>query len=157
MSQSDSIWVKVQLKSSIEKFYGFFRNHMGDLVNLFPEQFNNFAIVEGQKFSADTVIQLKYHLGSRQLLTANIKLKVVDDMKKYIIYETIEGDLLKNYKVFTVKLEVVNGSLNKVGGGSFAKWTIDAKENVPSPENYVEMFINISKGVDAYFSQNQKP
>ena len=81
-------------------------------------------------------------------------------MKKYIIYEAVEGDVLKNYEVFTTRLEVVNGSLSKVGGGSFAKWTIDfvkANENVPSPENYLEMFINMSKGVDAYFSKNQKP
>ncbi|XP_038878057.1 MLP-like protein 34 [Benincasa hispida] len=157
MSQNDSIWVKVQLKSSIEKFYGFFRNHMGDLVNMFPEQFKNFQYVEGENFSADTIVQLKYHLGSHQLLTAKIKLRVVDDVKKCIIYEAVEGDVLKHYKVFIVKLEAVNGGLSNKVGGSFAKWTVDfvkANEYVPSPENYLEMFVNISKGVDAYFSKN---
>ncbi|XP_038877477.1 kirola-like [Benincasa hispida] len=155
MSQSDSIWVKVQLKSPIEKFYGFFRNHVGDLVHMFPEHYKGIQLLEGENFSAGSVVVFHYHLGG-QSLTVKCLLRVVDDVKKCIVYEIVEGDVLKIYKVFNVKLEVINGGLNKVGG-SFAKWTVEFEkenENVPSPESYLGLFAKISKGIDAYFSKN---
>ncbi|XP_038877995.1 kirola-like [Benincasa hispida] len=156
MSQSDSIIVaKVELKSPIQNFYGFFRNHLGDLVNLFPELYQSIHLVEGEHLSAGSVIQFKYHLG-HQLVSEKWSMRVVDDTKRYIIYEAVEGDMRKYYKVLRTKLEAVNGGLNKVGG-SFAKWTVEyekAYENVPSPENYMELFVRISKGVDAYLNKN---
>lgn len=87
---------------------------------------------------------------------AKIKMRVVDDVKKSIVYEIMDGDVLKHYKVFRAKLEAVNGGLNKVGG-NFAKWTIEyqkANENVPSPETYMELAVKVSKGLDAYIFKN---
>nr|BAX08654.1 major latex-like protein [Luffa aegyptiaca] len=157
MSQTESIWIKIQLKCRTEKFYDFFRNHFGDLVNIFPQQFKSFQFVEGDNFDAGNVVLLKYEIGS-EFIAAKIKIKVVDDVKQYIIYQNLDGDLVKPYKLFRVKLEVFNGaSLSKVGGGSFAKWTVEfekANENVPPPESHLEMFAKMSKGIDAYFSKN---
>lgn len=65
MSQSYSIVAMVELKSHIEKFYGFFKNHVGDLVNLFPDLYQSIHLVEGQYFSVGSVILFKYHLGKR--------------------------------------------------------------------------------------------
>ncbi|XP_038887097.1 MLP-like protein 31 [Benincasa hispida] len=154
MSQSDSIWAKVPLKSPPEKFYGFFRNHMGDLVHMYPDHFQSFHFLEGESFSTGSVMHWQYHLGSPA--AAKIKMRLVDDAKKFIVYEIVEGDALKFYKVFRAKLEAVNGGLNKVEG-NFAKWTIEyekANENVPSPENYLELAVKVSKGLDAYISKN---
>ncbi|KAA0056062.1 hypothetical protein IC582_013641 [Cucumis melo] len=154
MSQTESIWAKVQLKSPPEKFYGFFRNHMGDLVHMFPDNFQSFQFLEGESFTTGSVMHWQYHLGSPA--AAKIKMRLVDDVKKSIVYEIMDGDVLKYYKVFRAKLEAVNGGLNKVGG-NFAKWTIEyqkANENVPSPENYMELAVKVSKGLDAYIFKN---
>ena len=81
----------------------------------------------------------------------------MDDVKKYIVYEAVEGDVLKQFKVLRVKVEAVHGGSTKVGGGNFTKWTVEfekANQNVASPQNYLELFVKISKGVDAYFSNN---
>ncbi|KAG6581211.1 Major latex protein 146, partial [Cucurbita argyrosperma subsp. sororia] len=153
MSQIESIWGKVQLKSSPERFFGFFRNHMGDLVHMFPDHFQSFHFVEGQNFDDGSVVHWKYHLG----IPEAVKLKMKNrDEARTIIYEVLEGDALKHYKVFRAKLETVSGGLNKVGG-SFAKWTIEyekAHENVPSPEAYMELALKVSKGLDAYLYRN---
>lgn len=80
----------------------------------------------------------------------------VDDAKKCIIYEAVEGDMQKYYKVLRTKLEVVNRRSSKIGKGSFAKWTVEfekANENVPSPDSHMEIFVKISKGIDAYLSK----
>nr|BAX08655.1 major latex-like protein [Lagenaria siceraria] len=156
MVQTDSIWVKVDLKSSPEKVYGFFRNHLGDLVGLFPETYQSIQLVEGQRLSSGSVVQFKFQLGD-ELRAEKWAIRVVDDAKKYIIYEAVEGDPLKEFKVLRAKFEVVNGGLSKVRRGNFTKWTVEfekANQNVASPQNYLELFAKISKGVDAYFSRN---
>ncbi|KAG6581210.1 MLP-like protein 43, partial [Cucurbita argyrosperma subsp. sororia] len=153
MSQSDSIWGKVQLKSSPEKFYGFFRNHMGDLVHMFPDHFQSFHFLEGQNFDDGSVVQWKYHLGFPE--AAKVRMRVMDEART-IIYEVVEGDALKHYKAFRVKLETVSGDLNKVGA-NFAKWTIEyekAHQNVASPETYLELALQVTKGFDAYLYRN---
>ncbi|KGN57832.1 kirola [Cucumis sativus] len=158
MSRSDSIVAKVELKSNIEKFYGFFRNHVEDLMNLFPDLYQGIDLVEGQYLSAGSVILFKYHLGADQVVSEKWLIRAVDDAKKCIIYEAIEGDLQKYYKVLRAKLEVVHGRSSKIGRGSFAKWTIEfekANENVPSPDSHMEIFVKISKGVDAYCLSKQ--
>lgn len=95
-----------------------------------------------------------YNIGSPE--AAKIKLRAVDDVKKYIIYEVVEGDMLKHFKLFRAKLEAIHGGLAK--GGGFAKWTIEfekAHENVPSPENYMDLAVKVSKGLDAYLYNNK--
>ncbi|XP_023523661.1 MLP-like protein 34 [Cucurbita pepo subsp. pepo] len=157
MSQTDSIWAKFPVKSPPDKFYGFYRNHVGDLIDLFPQYFSSIQFVEGEKYSPDSVIRFNYRFGS-QLLSANIKIKAVDDVKKSLVYKVIEGDILKHYKVFELRIEAVNGGISKGGGGSFAKWSIvfeKANENVGAPQGYLEWFVEVSKGVDAYLSKNK--
>ncbi|KAG6581209.1 MLP-like protein 34, partial [Cucurbita argyrosperma subsp. sororia] len=158
MGKSDSIWAKIDLKSSPEKFYGFFRNHLGDLVDLFPENYKSIQLVEGQHFSGGNVVLFKFQFGfGHQLRVEKWAIRAVDDVKKYLIYEAVEGDVLKQFKVLRVKVEAVNGGSTKVRGGNFTKWTVEfekANENVASPQNYLELFVKIAKGVDAYFSNN---
>ena len=82
----------------------------------------------------------------------------MDDVKKSLVYKVIEGDILKHYKVFELRIEAVNGGISKGGGGSFAKWSIvfeKANENVGAPQGYLEWFVEVSKGVDAYLSKNK--
>ncbi|KAG6581208.1 MLP-like protein 34, partial [Cucurbita argyrosperma subsp. sororia] len=156
MSKSDSIWAKVDLKSSHEKFYGFFRNHLGNLVDLFPENFKSIQLVEGQHFDRGSLVLSKYEFGHEHRVEKWV-IRAVDDVKKYIVYEAVEGEALKQFKVLRAKVEAINGGSTKVGGGNFTKLTIEfekANENVASPEIYLELFVKIAKGVDAYFSKN---
>ena len=67
MSQTESIWAKVPLKSPPEKFYGFFRNHMGDLVHMFPDNFQSFQFLEGESFTTGSVMHWQYHLGETHI------------------------------------------------------------------------------------------
>ena len=86
---------------------------------------------------------------------AKVRMRVMDEART-IIYEVVEGDALKHYKAFRVKLETVSGDLNKVGA-NFAKWTIEyekAHQNVASPETYLELALQVTKGLDAYLYRN---
>ena len=65
MSQTDSIWAKLPLKSPPDTFYGFFKNQVGDFVDMFPEYISSIQLAEGENFAPDSVMQFKYSLGKR--------------------------------------------------------------------------------------------
>ena len=50
------------------------------------------------------------------------------------------------------RVEAVNGRSNEIGE-SFAEWTVEfekADENVPLPQTHLDLFVEMSKAVDAY-------
>lgn len=84
----------------------------------------------------------------------------MDDATKCIIFEAVEGDMLNYYKMLRAKMEAFNGRSNKIGE-SFGKWTVEfekAYENVPKPKTHMDLFVEMSKAIDAYYlSNNWKP
>lgn len=66
-----------------------------------------------------------------------------NDAAKTITFTVLEGDLLKNFKSFKVKLQVERG---------VAKWSIEFEKlnpNVPNPNEYVDFINKMSKGFNA--------
>ncbi|KAL0559137.1 hypothetical protein IC582_003727 [Cucumis melo] len=156
MRESDSIERRFELKyCSAEKLYGFLRNHLGDLVNMFPDVYKTIEVVEGQTFCAGSVVHFQYHLGD-EVVSEKWLIKVVDDATKCIIFEAVEGDMLNYYKMLRAKMEAFNGRSNKIGE-SFGKWTVEfekAYENVPKPKTHMDLFVEMSKAIDAYYLSN---
>jgi hypothetical protein len=86
-------------------------------------------------------------------MTAKVKIEDIDDEDMNITFNVIQGDVLRFYKSFKAKLEVI-----KVHKGiSSAEWTVEfekANENSPDPEHYVDFAVKMSKGLDAYLCKN---
>ena len=60
--------------------------------------------------------------------------------------------MLNYYKMLRARVEAVNGRSNEIGE-SFAEWTVEfekADENVPLPQTHLDLFVEMSKAVDAY-------
>lgn len=86
-------------------------------------------------------------------MTAKVKIEDIDDEDMSITFNVIQGDVLRFYKSFKVKLEVIK--VHKVV--SSAEWTVEfekANENAPDPEHYVDFAVKMSKGLDAYLCKN---
>jgi uncharacterized membrane protein len=49
MAQIAKVEAKVEIKSPADKFYGFFKNNMNRLVQMFPEQIKSFELLEGDE------------------------------------------------------------------------------------------------------------
>lgn len=86
-------------------------------------------------------------------MTTKTKVEAIDEKNKWMIFDTIEGDMLKTYTSLKSKLEVVeNGN-----GGCIVKWTIDfekAYEDAPNPDGFANFGIQMAKGLDAYLTKN---
>ncbi|KAH7533830.1 MLP-like protein 31 isoform X2 [Ziziphus jujuba] len=137
MAQIAKIEVQAEIKSSTEKLYGFFKNQMGRLVQMFPQNFKSCEILGG---------------GSGPM---SVKLKVedADEENKSISFVVLDGDLLKLYNTFKPKIHIFKDS----NGNAQIKWSIEfdkANQNAPSPSSYLDLAIKVSKGLDAYLYNN---
>jgi hypothetical protein len=89
----------------------------------------------------------------RPCMTAKVKIEDIDDGDMSMTFNVIQGDVLRFYKSFKAKLQVIK--VHK-GAGS-VEWTVEfekANENSPDPEHYVDFAIKMSKGLDAYLCKN---
>ncbi|KAK9272363.1 hypothetical protein L1049_002734 [Liquidambar formosana] len=139
--------VQTEMKSPADKFYGFFKSNMSNLVQLFPENFKTFELVEGNDYSTGSVIFCKYLLGS--LMTIRAKIEAADDENKSITFCALEGDIMNLYKSFKVTLQAI-----KEGDGvGSVKWSFEfekANEAAPNPDVYAALVAKVSKGLDTY-------
>jgi hypothetical protein len=53
----------VEINSTAEKLYGFFRNKMHHLVQMFPKNVKSFQSLEGDEIRAGCLTHWKYDLG----------------------------------------------------------------------------------------------
>ncbi|XP_004145832.1 MLP-like protein 34 [Cucumis sativus] len=153
MAQIAKIAEKVQLKSSGEKFFEFFKNKMDYFPRMFAGNVESYKFVEGNSFTHGSVSIWKYDIGFGRAVEVKMKL-LVDEANKTIIYECLEGDLFKDFDMFKVKIEVTDGGSS---GNSSVNWCLEfvkSNENVAPPNDYLQFGVKICKDVDAYLSNN---
>ena len=63
MARIAKVEAKVEIKSPADKFYGFFKNNMNRLVQMFPEKIKSFELLDGDEMKVGSLIRLKYDLG----------------------------------------------------------------------------------------------
>lgn len=54
---------QVEIKADVEKYYGFLRNNMHRLVQMFPQNIKSFQILDGDVVRAGCLTLWKYDLG----------------------------------------------------------------------------------------------
>lgn len=83
--------------------------------------------------------------GNHPVITKD-RIDFVDEQKKRITFEIIEGDITKHFKSFKATLEANVDT-------KIVKWTLEyekANENVPSPIAHLQFLITLAKEVDSY-------
>ncbi|KAL2499499.1 MLP-like protein [Abeliophyllum distichum] len=145
---SQKLEATTEILSSADKFYGFFRNSMSDLANIFPAGFKSVQVIEGVEGSVGAVLFYSIVVGA---ISQSVKLRTeaINDAERSVTYKALEGDVLQLYKSYQFTLTVSNGSV---------KWTIEYEKAlplVPPPEIYMAFAFATTKAVDAYLLLSQ--
>ncbi|KAF5457534.1 hypothetical protein F2P56_021631 [Juglans regia] len=101
MAEIARLEAQVEIKSPVMEFYGFFRNNMHHLVEMFPEQLKSFQLLDADEIRADSLTHWKYDLGSP--MTAKVKIEDIDDEDMSTTFNVVEGDAFRFYKSFKVE------------------------------------------------------
>ncbi|KAL6195871.1 hypothetical protein ACLB2K_031488 [Fragaria x ananassa] len=143
---------QAEIKSSADKFYGFFKNNMSSFVQMFPQILKSFEVVGGGEIRTGSVTKWAFNIG-RGVETAKLKIQEADDENTSITFIGLEGDILKDYKSFKEKLQVIRAA----NGGSIVKWTFECEKadaNAPDAKPYVDLSVQVSKAIDAYLCRS---
>lgn len=77
-------------------------------------------------------------------MIAKDKIVAVDEAKKSITFELIDGEVTKYFKSFKARLE---------GGVDTVKWSLEyekASEEVPHPHSHLHFLMAMAAEIDAY-------
>ncbi|KAA0056078.1 major latex protein 15-like [Cucumis melo var. makuwa] len=153
MAQICSISEEVKLKACGQKFYHFFLTKMDVLNQMFPQNINStYEFVEGNSFTHGTVIHWKYDFGGG-LEESKVRLGV-DEPNKSITMECLEGDVLKEFETFKVKVQVKDSDVVGVNSVVWCVEFVKANEDVAPPHNHLKCGIKVCKDLDAYLCNN---
>ncbi|XP_073154007.1 MLP-like protein 43 [Henckelia pumila] len=143
MAQLVKVESEAQIKSPPSKFYGFFKDNMSQLMNVFPESFETVQLLEGTDGCVGNVKLFKMLMGKRTV-TMKVRAEELNDEERIIIYNAFEGNHTKLYSSLKSIISVRNGSV---------KWAIEvekANESAPNPDRYLTFSIQSAMAVDAY-------
>ncbi|XP_022776426.1 MLP-like protein 28 [Durio zibethinus] len=142
----------VELKASAEKFHDMFCNRPHHISNASSDKVQACSLHEGDWGKEGSIICWNYvHDGEAKVLKEIVE--SVDPKNNSLCLRAIEGDLLKEYKSFLIKLQV---SPKSNGQGSIAHWTMEYEklhEGIAHPETLLELAVQVSKDVDSHLIQ----
>ncbi|GKV22826.1 hypothetical protein SLEP1_g32649 [Rubroshorea leprosula] len=148
---SGQLHVEVEVKSPADKFWGIIRDSASVFPKAFPQDYKSIEVLEGDGKAPGSVRLVTYSEGSPMIKVSKEKIDAADDAERWVAYSVIDGDLLKYYKVFKGKVNVI-----PKGDGSLVKWSCDfekASEEIPDPNMIKEFAVKNFKDMDAFVLQ----
>ncbi|XP_050275431.1 MLP-like protein 28 [Quercus robur] len=146
MSLKGKVGTEIEIKSPPEKFYNIFKSQAYHVPNAAPNHIQGVDVHEGDWETHGSIKIWKYTAeGESGVFKEKVEL---DDANRSVTLVGIEGDVMKDYKTFKPIYQVV-----PKGIGSLAKLSIEyekLREDVPAPNKYVTLMVNITKDLDAH-------
>ncbi|GKV38632.1 hypothetical protein SLEP1_g46521 [Rubroshorea leprosula] len=152
MSLTGKLEADVEMKCSAEKFHEVFCSRPHHISNVTPDNIQGVELHEGEWGAVGSVICWSYvHDGEAKI--AKEIVEAIDAENNSITFRVIEGDLMKEYKSFLIKMDVT-----PKGEGSVAHWTLEYEklnEDVAHPETLMELGAQVSKEIDSHLTSTQ--
>ncbi|KAK6931022.1 Bet v I/Major latex protein [Dillenia turbinata] len=148
MSLTGKAELELQIKCSADEFFGVFKSKAHRIPSACSQRVKSIEVHEGDWETEGSVKHWNFVVDGNDE-TAKEKIQV-DEENKTVIFEIVEGDMLKLYKSYKVYLQIIP---SPTGQGGKVKWTAEyekANEDVPSPNKYLEFGAHLTTNLDAY-------
>ncbi|KAL8034737.1 hypothetical protein ABFX02_12G048800 [Erythranthe guttata] len=142
MAQIAKIEAKAEIKCSPAKFYDFWKYNMTQFSNVLPHIFVKSQLVEGKEGQDGNIKLLNYIFGKP--VYVKVKTEEINDKERSIAFVALEGEVKKEYNSFVARVTVGDGSVT---------WCLEfekANDSVPNPDDYAQLFVEITKGLDSH-------
>ncbi|XP_059448506.1 MLP-like protein 43 [Corylus avellana] len=137
---------EIEIKADPQKFYEIFKKQAHQVPNATPDHIQAVEVHEGDWETHGSIKLWKYTVeGNAEVFKEKVEF---DDASKTVTLVGVEGDVMKSYKTFKPIFKVT-----PKGGGSLATLSIEYEKlraDVPAPNKYFTMMLNIAKDVDAH-------
>ena len=149
MAAAGKIEVEVEVAVGADKLWESIKDSVNIFPKAFPKQYKSIEVLEGDGKSAGSLRLVKYAEGTPLVTFSKEKIESVDDEKKALSYNVIEGEILQAYKNFKASLSVAP----KGDDVSLVTWRGDfekASDEVPEPVFIKDAAVKTFKDLEAY-------
>ncbi|KAL1209491.1 MLP-like protein 28 [Cardamine amara subsp. amara] len=145
----EKLKIEVEIEASAEKFHHMFATKPHHVSKATPGNIQSCDLHEGEWGQVGSIIFWNYvHDGVAKVLKERIE--ELEPEKNLITFRVLEGDLLKEYKSFLIRIQVTP----KLGEpGSIVHWHVEYEkisDEVAHPETLLQFFVEISKEIDEH-------
>ncbi|XP_061357320.1 MLP-like protein 43 [Gastrolobium bilobum] len=146
MALTGKITTEFGIKTPASKFFNLFSKQLHHVQNI-TDRIHGGKIHQGDDWHGpDSVKHWTYTIDGK-VVTCKEKIEHLDEENKSMTFNLFEGDIAQQYKIFKLNVQVID----KSGGGSTAKWTIEYEkinENVEPPYGYLDYLTKVTKDSD---------
>jgi hypothetical protein len=138
---------QINIKSDGDVFHEIFRDRPYHLSTMSPTNIQNCDLHEGDWGTVGSVICFSYFHDGKDRVAKEI-IEAIDEGKKSVTFKVIEGDLLEQYKNFTVTVHV-----DTSGEDNLVTWTFDYEKldkDVPEPNTLMDFCLNLTKDIETH-------
>ncbi|EOY01017.1 MLP-like protein 28 [Theobroma cacao] len=142
----------VEIKASAEKFHDMFCNRPHHVSKASSDKIQGCDLHDGDWGTVGSIVYWSYvHDGEAK--KAKELVEAIDSENNSITFRVIEGDLMKEYKSFVIKIQATP---KREGEGSIVHWTFEYEklhEGIAHPETLLEFAVQVSKDMDTHLIQ----
>ncbi|KAG8366733.1 hypothetical protein BUALT_Bualt17G0110100 [Buddleja alternifolia] len=160
MALTGKLVSQIDIKSDGDVFHEIFRERPHHISGMSPDHIQNCDLHEGDWGKVGSVIywdythelifmiRLKIERTDGEKKVAKEIIEAIDEEQKSVTFKVIEGDLMKVYKTFKLRVHVdTNGEDNLV------TWTLEYEklhEDVPDPHTLMDFCLKVTKDIETH-------
>ncbi|KAL8035006.1 hypothetical protein ABFX02_12G068800 [Erythranthe guttata] len=150
MGLSGKLVSETNIKSDGDVFHEIFRERPHHVPNMSPE-IQNCDLHHGEWGTVGSIIFWSYTHDGKESVSKQI-IEAIDEEKKSVTYNLVEGDLMELYKTFKATVHV-----DTVGEDNLVTWTFvyeKLNEDVPDPHTLMELCVKLTKDIESHHLTN---
>ncbi|KAL9148791.1 hypothetical protein ABFS82_12G066500 [Erythranthe guttata] len=151
MGLSGKLVSKTNIKSDGDVFHEIFRERPHHVPDMSPDLIQNCDLHHGEWGTVGSVIFWNYTHDSKECVAKEI-IEAIDEEKKSVTFNIVEGDLMELYKTFKATVHV-----DTDGEDNLVTWTFvyeKLNEDVPDPHTLMEFCVKLTKDIESHHLTN---
>ncbi|XP_060669752.1 MLP-like protein 34 [Ziziphus jujuba] len=148
--------LEIEVKASVEKFYGLWKQKPYQIPGAASAQIQSCELREGQWGIVGSVLYWKYTHTDGKARAAEERVEEIDDENYSITFVKIGGDVMEHLKSFKVTMKFI-----PKGEGSMVQWISEYEskyDGIVMPAGSAnskmdEFLVGLIKNIDAYLSK----
>ncbi|XP_047309675.1 kirola-like [Impatiens glandulifera] len=139
---------QVEIKSDGDVFHEIFRQRPHHISTMSPSLIQNVDIHDGHDWgTVGSIIYWNFTHDGKEKVAKEI-IREIDEEKKLVKYEVLEGDIKEHYKTFFVTVHV-----DTEGENNLVTWTFEYEKmnaDVEDPTSLMDFCIAVSKDIETH-------
>ncbi|XP_047938550.1 kirola-like [Salvia hispanica] len=138
---------QVCIKSDGDVFHQLFREKPHKISGMCPDKVKACELHQGQWGSVGSVICWSYFLDGKERVAKEI-IEAIDEEKKSVTFNVIEGDLMEQFKVMKLIVHV-----DTKGEDNLVTWTLEYQKlnkDVADPHSLMDFCLRVTKDIETH-------